>query len=99
MSQLPIGTLTFLYTDIEGSTVRWETNPTAIRAAVERHDSRCTGSYRIDWRHSFQEGRRFLLRCLRTCTPRPGCSPRRDPGRYKAGCSLVWSFRSIEVGD
>jgi len=38
MSQLPTGTLTFLYTDIEGSTVRWEQHPAAMKAAVERHD-------------------------------------------------------------
>src|SRR5215211_7520038 len=39
MSQLPTGTLTFLYTDIEGSTVRWEQHPDAMKAAVERHDA------------------------------------------------------------
>src|SRR5262245_11584767 len=38
MSHLPVGTLTFLYTDIEGSTVRWEQHPAAMKAAVERHD-------------------------------------------------------------
>src|SRR5437870_12881383 len=36
---LPTGTVTFLYTDIEGSTKRWETNPAAMKAAVERHDT------------------------------------------------------------
>src|SRR4051794_36846047 len=39
MLQLPTGTLTFLYTDIEGSTVRWEQHPVAMKAAVERHDA------------------------------------------------------------
>jgi predicted ATPase/class 3 adenylate cyclase len=38
MSQLPTGTLTFLYTDIVGSTVRWERYPDVMKAAVERHD-------------------------------------------------------------
>ncbi len=38
MKALPTGTVTFLYTDIEGSTIRWERNPTAMKAAVERHD-------------------------------------------------------------
>src|SRR5437870_1470708 len=37
-STLPTGTVTFLYTDIEGSTTRWEKSPTAMKAAVERHD-------------------------------------------------------------
>ena len=39
MLQLPTGTLTFLYTDIESSTVRWEQHPDAMKAAVERHDA------------------------------------------------------------
>src|SRR5437763_15957823 len=37
-SQLPTGTVTFLYTDIENSTRRWEQAPDAMKAAVERHD-------------------------------------------------------------
>src|SRR6266568_689416 len=37
-SILPTGTDTFLYTDIEGSTIRWEKSPGAMKAAVERHD-------------------------------------------------------------
>src|SRR5205085_9675166 len=36
---LPSGTVTFLYTDIEGSTRRWEQSPDAMKAAVERHDA------------------------------------------------------------
>src|SRR5256885_17167551 len=36
---LPTGTVTFLYTDIESSTRRWEQHPEAMRAAVERHDA------------------------------------------------------------
>ncbi|HXW34310.1 MAG TPA: adenylate/guanylate cyclase domain-containing protein [Acidimicrobiales bacterium] len=35
----PSGTVTFLFTDIEGSTSLWETAPDAMRAALERHDS------------------------------------------------------------
>jgi class 3 adenylate cyclase len=32
------GTLTFLFTDLEGSTRRWERFPQAMKAALERHD-------------------------------------------------------------
>jgi class 3 adenylate cyclase len=32
----PSGTVTFLFTDIEGSTKRWEKHPEIIRAALER---------------------------------------------------------------
>src|ERR1700694_5215314 len=34
----PTGTVTFLFTDIEGSTQRWETHQQAMHAAVKRHD-------------------------------------------------------------
>ncbi len=39
MGDLPSGTVTFLYTDIEGSTRRWEQRPDVMKTAVERHDS------------------------------------------------------------
>ena len=35
---LPIGTVTFLFTDLEGSTQRWETHREAMKSAVARHD-------------------------------------------------------------
>jgi predicted ATPase/class 3 adenylate cyclase len=36
---LPSGTVTFLFTDIEGSTQLWESAPEAMRSALERHDA------------------------------------------------------------
>ena len=38
MSDLPSGTVTFLFTDLEGSTRLWEEFPDAMRAALARHD-------------------------------------------------------------
>ncbi len=38
MSSLPTGTITFLFTDIEGSTKRWEQYPRQMQAALARHD-------------------------------------------------------------
>src|SRR5579884_4134860 len=38
-SSLPIGTITFLFTDIEGSTRLWEQHPEAMEAALARHDA------------------------------------------------------------
>jgi predicted ATPase/class 3 adenylate cyclase len=35
---LPSGTVTFAFTDIEGSTQRWDRDPAAMQAAVRRHD-------------------------------------------------------------
>jgi predicted ATPase/class 3 adenylate cyclase len=37
MADLPSGTVTFLFTDIEGSTALWERNQAAMQGAVERH--------------------------------------------------------------
>ena len=39
MPDLPTGTVTFLFTDIEGSTTRWEHYPDAMRVALARHDA------------------------------------------------------------
>src|SRR5215218_9628032 len=36
--ELPAGTLTFLLTDIEGSTRLWETEPEAMEVALQQHD-------------------------------------------------------------
>ena len=36
---LPTGTITFLLTDVEGSTPLWEQAPEAMRAALNRHDA------------------------------------------------------------
>ena len=35
----PSGTVAFLFTDIEGSTFRWEAYPAAMKEAVRRHDA------------------------------------------------------------
>jgi len=39
MAELPTGTVTFLFTDIEGSTRLWEEQPEAMRAALARHEA------------------------------------------------------------
>jgi len=39
MTALPTGTVTFLFTDIEGSTERWEHHRAAMTTALARHDA------------------------------------------------------------
>jgi predicted ATPase/class 3 adenylate cyclase len=39
MPDLPSGTVTFLFTDVEGSTRRWEQDPEAMRTTLARHDA------------------------------------------------------------
>ena len=38
MAELPSGTVTFLFTDLEGSTRLWQEHPEAMQAALARHD-------------------------------------------------------------
>ena len=38
VTELPTGTVTFLFTDLEGSTRLWEQHPEAMRSALARHD-------------------------------------------------------------
>jgi class 3 adenylate cyclase len=37
-ANLPVGTLTFLMTDVESSTRAWDASPSSAKAALERHD-------------------------------------------------------------
>src|SRR5215207_4168724 len=39
VSELPTGTVTFLFTDLESSTRLWEQDPEAMRAALAQHAS------------------------------------------------------------
>jgi predicted ATPase/class 3 adenylate cyclase len=39
MAALPTGTVTFLFTDIEGSTKLWEKSPRGMQVALTRHDA------------------------------------------------------------
>ncbi len=43
-SARPTGTVTFLFSDIEGSTVRWERDPASMTAALARHDALMQGA-------------------------------------------------------
>src|SRR5437667_229523 len=39
MTNPPTGTVTFLFTDIEGSTKRWERQPRQMKLALKQHDA------------------------------------------------------------
>jgi hypothetical protein len=57
MAELPSGTVTLLFTDIEGSTAPWERHPAAMRAALARRDrvSRMLGATKPG--RGFRQGR------------------------------------------
>jgi predicted ATPase/class 3 adenylate cyclase len=44
VTALPTGTVTFLFTDLEGSTRLWEEHPEAMKAALARHDELVRGA-------------------------------------------------------
>ena len=43
----PTGTVTFLFTDIEGSTRLWQQNPEAMKAALVHHHALLQHSIRV----------------------------------------------------
>src|SRR5579862_1918915 len=52
--RLPTGTVTFLFTDIEGSTQRWERDREAMEAAVRLHDEILRGAIESHGGHIFK---------------------------------------------
>ena len=61
---LPTGTVTFLFTDIEGSTQRWERYREAMKVAVARHEHLMTRCDQAAWRLRIQDRGRCVLRRL-----------------------------------
>src|SRR5947208_556103 len=54
MAELPTGTITFLFTDIEGSTQLWENHPDAMRLALARHDAFLRAAIETNRGHVFK---------------------------------------------
>ncbi len=54
MATYPSGTVTFLFTDIEGSTERWERHPAAMQEAVRRHDALLRSTIKSHGGHVFK---------------------------------------------
>ena len=56
MSTAPTGTVTFLFTDIEGSTRRWEEQAEGMKAALARHDEILRAAIAANGGHVFKTG-------------------------------------------
>ncbi len=56
MPDLPSGTVTFLFTDLEGSTQLWERQPEVMRGALARHDSLLRRAVENHRGHVFKTG-------------------------------------------
>ena len=91
MSLPPTGTVTFLFTDIEGSTRLWEQHPDAMRPALARHDDLLRQAHRGQRRLRLQDRRRRLLRRL----------PHRDHALWKPPWppSSPWPPKPWETAD
>ena len=59
---MPSGTVTFLFTDIEGSTRLWDRSTAAMQAALARHDALMRQRIARARRPRVQDRRRCLLR-------------------------------------
>ncbi len=51
---LPSGVVTFLFTDVEGSTRLWDRHPDAMRAALARHDALLRAAFEAHGGHVFK---------------------------------------------
>src|SRR5207302_5099492 len=94
MGALPTGTVTFLLTDVEGSTRRWEDSPKAMGLAMARHDeliASCLRAHNGQMVESGREGDSVLAAFDRagdaaTCAIEIQRRLRREP--WPAGASL-----------
>ena len=56
MENTPTGTVTFLFTDIEGSTRLWEERPVEMRGALAEHDAIVRGAIDAHGGYVFSTG-------------------------------------------
>ena len=54
MPDLPTGTVTFLFTDVESSTTRWKHHRAAMQQALARHDAILRTAIEVLGRHIFK---------------------------------------------
>lgn len=68
VSGLPIGTVTFLFTDIEGSTLLWETKRGDMSLALSRHDALLLKAIELHGGHVFKTGGDSFYAAFHTAT-------------------------------
>ena len=72
MTQNPTGTVTFLFTDIEGSTRLWQEHPESMRDSLATHDRLMRSTIESHSGLCVWHGRRCFRGCLRTGRRRTG---------------------------
>ena len=87
MGGQPSGTVTFLFTDIEGSTAQWERDRESMSTALRTPRRSAAGGDRVPRRVGVQDRRRCLLRRVRTGRGRSrGCDGRAGASGGRVGC-------------
>ena len=81
----PSGVVTFLFTDVEGSTRRWEADAEAMRAALAAHDEVLRAAIEAHGGLVVQAHRRRGVRRVRVAEVRGRCGGRRAAGAGVAG--------------
>jgi len=76
MAPLPEGTITFMLTDLKGSTQAWESQPKAMRAAMARHDEILAAAVRDQKGERVEAGREgdSVLAVFRTAANAAACA-------------------------
>ncbi len=76
MARLPEGTITFMLTDLRGSTHAWERQPKAMRRAMARHDAILAGTVLDHAGEQVEAGREgdSILAVFRTATTAAACA-------------------------
>src|SRR5260370_17146163 len=76
MALLPEGTITFMLTDLQGSTQAWERQPRAMRSAMERHDAILANTVRDNAGALVEAGREgdSVLAVFRTAGDAAACA-------------------------
>jgi predicted ATPase/class 3 adenylate cyclase len=93
MTDLPTGTITFLYTDIEGSTRLWEHQPDAMRRALQRHDAILRGSIVSNGGQVFRTVGDALCAAFPTALQAVGAAAQAQRGLYAEDWALESPLR------
>ncbi len=94
----PSGVVTFLFTDVEGSTRRWEADADAMRAALAAHDEVLRSAIEAHERLLVQPHRRRGGRGVRLADVGGGCCGRRAAGAGVAGADGAGDRRGRTAG-
>ena len=102
MTELPSGTVTFLFTDLEGSTRLWEEHPDAMREALARHDEILRGAIEENRGHVVKTTGDGVHAAFATASDASSPRPRRsvvarraNRGGRRATCACAWAFTRV----